>query len=133
VAHHCQHFVLRALFQQIVVQRNARRAQEAGHIGGDAIRLPGGVHQEDIVHRHVIGAGQGQYLGLERTLRQGRIMIEQGRDQARPNDDNKDLKEDCQARPPNPPLRTGAAHEPSLLRPSTTTPDLMRARSVSES
>ena len=72
MAQHRQHFVWRALVQQIVVQGNAGGAQEAGNIGRDAVGLARFIHQPDIVGRHAIGARQGEDLLLQRAVGQGR-------------------------------------------------------------
>ena len=104
MAQHRQHFVRRALFQQIVVQGDAGGAEKARDIGGDAVGLPRGVHQPDIVGGNVIGARQRQDLRFQRALRQGRIMIEQRRDEDGIDHRHQNLESDRQPGAPQPPV-----------------------------
>ena len=80
MAQHRQHFVMRALVQQVVIQENAGGAQKAGDIGRDAVGLARFIHQPDILRRDAIGAREREDVVFQRAVGQGGIVIEQGLD-----------------------------------------------------
>ena len=97
VPHHRQHFIRCGPFQQIVVEGDAGGAQKPRYIRGDAIGLPRRIHHPDIVGRDVVGSRQGQDLSFQLAVGQGRIVIEQRRQEDRIDHRHQDLKSDDNA------------------------------------
>ena len=69
VAHDVPDLGQRALLEQVVVQRDARRAEEPSNVRTDAFRLARSVDFEHLRHRNVVSARQLQDRFADRSDR----------------------------------------------------------------
>ena len=81
-----------ALLQEVVIQCNPRRAEEAGNVRADPIRLPGSIDLKNLFHRNLVGARHRQDRFADRRIDQRFVLIEERLDVDRSDQDSESKK-----------------------------------------
>ena len=111
VAHDGTDLGQRGAVQQVVVQRDARRAAEAGDVRADALGLLRGVEPEDVVHRHLRRAREREDRVANFARRQRPVVVEERLDEDGMDGEHEQDENGGGARRPPQPALAHAAHE----------------------